>query len=257
MEFTWDLHVHDQILSAQPWSTGPWYFYFEVWLRQLPLVGLVTLGGWISWTVLAARGRAVRSLDSLLAVSGMVILLMLSVSETKKDLYLIPLAPYAAVLLARTSNLVRSRPIRNLAIAVGVLGLLLDFPALDPSGPVLTGAEPVLASSRAARDASAEDDTVYVVDHYFTATQYYSERRAVSVWTRQGPAELTGRIPYIRHGRNMIDVPLADLPKRMQSDRGVWIMPNTTADAIAGSAPIALDKLYRDAMLSVLRAADQ
>jgi hypothetical protein len=55
----------------------------------------------------------------------------------------------------------------------------------------------------------------------------------------------------------MIDVPLADLPARMQAERGVWIMPNASADAIAESAPIALDPPHRDAMLSVLRVTEQ
>jgi len=253
MEFTWNLHVHDQIFNAQPWSTGPWYFYFEVWLRQLPIVGLVTLGGWLAFVLRKAKGLPTSSLDRLLAVSGIAMFVILSASETKKDLYLIPLAPYAAVLLARMVALTGSSAIRNAAIAVGVAGLLMDARALAPGGSVLTGAEPMVAASRAARDASDETDTVYVVDLYFVAAQFYSERRAVSVWTRPGPAQMTGHIPYIRYGRNMIDVPLADLPKRMQVEQGVWIVPNPIADALRGNGAVGLEELHRDSMLSVVR----
>jgi len=253
MEFTWNLHVHDQIFNAQPWSTGPWYFYLDVWLRQLPIVGLVTLGGWLAFAFRGAKGLPTSSLDRLLAISGMAIFVILSASETKKDLYLIPLAPYAAVLLARVVAVTGSSAIRNVAIAVGVVALLMDTPAMVPGGSVLAGAEPVVAASRAARDASNENDTVYVVDLYFVAAQFYSERRAVSVWTRPGPAEVTGHIPYIRYGKNMIDVPLADLPDRMQLEQGVWIVPNPIADALIGRGAVELEKLHQDSMLSVVR----
>jgi hypothetical protein len=64
---------------------------------------------------------------------------------------------------------------------------------------------------------------------------------------------MTGHIPYIRYGKNMIDVPLGDLPERMQVEQGVWIVPNPIADALMGKGAVGLEELHRDSMLSVMR----
>jgi 4-amino-4-deoxy-L-arabinose transferase-like glycosyltransferase len=254
LEFTWRLHVEQQVLSAQPWSTGPVWFYLEVFALQQPLFGIVTLAGGALLVLRMRRGKETAPLDRLVAVTGLTMLLVLSVSETKKDLYLIPLAPLSALLFGRQLAALSHTLVRRCLAAVVPLGLLLDVPLWDPSGSALRGAAPLVPSALAARDASRPGAPLHVVDLYFVASQYYSERRAISVFTQPGPERLTGHIPYIRHGHNMRDVPLPELPSTMRAAGGLWLLPAAIFGALRDTPQLPLAVLHRDAGFVLVRA---
>ena len=43
LEFTWRLHVEKQIFEAQPWSSGPPWFYLEALIVSAPVLGMCVL----------------------------------------------------------------------------------------------------------------------------------------------------------------------------------------------------------------------
>jgi 4-amino-4-deoxy-L-arabinose transferase-like glycosyltransferase len=253
LEFTWKLHVEQQVLSAQPWSTGPAWFYLAVLARDAPLFGLVLLCGWGLLLVRVLRKESTYALDRLVAVTGLVMFVVLSASATKKDLYLVPLVPVAALLFGRQVASLESVILRRSLAAAAALGLLLDVPLLDPSGPILQGASVLVPSATAARDHSTPDETLHTVNLYFVASQYYAERRAVSVFTETGPAAMTGHIPYIKHGHNMRDVPTPELPRVMREERGLWLMPSGVMDELQRVPGLGLEVLYRESGLVLAR----
>lgn len=254
LEFTWKLHVEQQVLSAQPWSTGPAWFYLVILARDAPLFGVVLLSGWGMLLLRVLRKEHTDSLDRLLAVTGLAIFVVLSASATKKDLYLVPLVPIAALLFGRQVAVLESVMVRRALTAVASVGLLLDLPLLDPSGPSLQGASLLVPSALVARERSREDETLHTVDLYFVASQYYAKRRTVSVFTQPGPQALTAHIPYIKHGDNMRDVSLPDLPSVMLEEGGLWLLPAGLLDVVR-QVPGAVSRvLHEEPDLVLLRA---
>lgn len=253
LEFTWKLHVEQQLLSAQPWSTGPAWFYLRVLLEQLPLFGLMTFSALCVVATRLMRGSRIERLDRLLAVSIIVILAGLSVAETKKDLYLIPMVPITALLFARQIETVDRAVLRRSLVGVGVGSLLLDAPLVDPGGSTLQGASMLVPSARAARMHGAAGEPLYLVNLYFPTTQYYSEMRAISIFTQPGPAQMTSHIPYIRHGGNMIEMREMEIAQKI-GQGGLWIVPQAVFFSIQSQVEAPITVLHRDRFFVLARS---
>jgi hypothetical protein len=248
LEFTWKLHVKDQLLAAQPWSTGPVWFYLELMATQAPLLGVCMIAGLIfaGWSL---RRASLSTLDGLLAVCMITTLLVLSASETKKDLYLIPLAPMAATLAGRAAEL-GSVFVRKMLLGAAVLTALPLVVWIDPEGEFMQGSALEVPAAHAVRDHSQPGELVHVVDFYFATFQYYAERRTVSEWTSPSPPRLTSRIPYIHHGDNMRYVVPAELPRRMLNGE-VWVLPKRLAEQVLPALQDRLSILHADALVVV------
>lgn len=255
LEFTWKLHVKDQLLAAQPWSTGPVWFYLELMVSKAPLLGVCVVAGlgfavwW--WHNRAGSDPSADTLDGLLAATIVTTLIILSVSETKKDLYLIPLAPLAATLAGRAAR-VASESVKKLLVAGAALALLALVALLDPQGEFLQGAAVERPAAEAVRDNTRAGELVHAVDFYFVTFQYYAERRTVSEWTSPRPPQLTSRIPYIHHGQNMRHVPPAELGQRLLNGE-VWVLPKQLAAQLGPATMAQVSVLHADELV-VLRA---
>jgi 4-amino-4-deoxy-L-arabinose transferase-like glycosyltransferase len=261
LEFTWKLHVKDQLLAAQPWSTGPAWFYLELMATKAPLLGVCMVAGlgFAGWSLFGTRAEPdasgegrLSTLDGLLAVSMITTLALLSASETKKDLYLIPLAPMAATLAGRSAAQLAAGLVRRLVLGAAVLAALPLVVWIDPEGEFMQGAAVEVPAARAVRDHSQADELVHVVDFYFVTFQYYAERRTVSEWTSPSPAQLTGRIPYIHHGDNMRHVAPTELPRRVLNGE-LWVLPKRLAQQLLPAVQGQVSVLHAGALV-VLRA---
>lgn len=240
LQFTWKLHVEDQNFEAQPWSTGPWWFYLEALVTQTPELGLlIAIGLGLAISRLARR-EPLAELDLHLVLAMGVMGAVFTASETKKVLYLIPLVPLAALLASRllASEIVERRLwIYVAAGGAAVLGLRA-LPLFMPSQSFLRGSEPLAVAALATADRVPEDATLYSIDIYFSPIQYYGHRSAVSFWTSNTLPEQTARIPYIRYGDNVRYLPPAQLVSTMGTDLpGLWFVPEGLVEK-AGLASI-------------------
>jgi 4-amino-4-deoxy-L-arabinose transferase-like glycosyltransferase len=231
LEFTYRLHVKDQVLSAQPWSTGPAWFYLVLLATEMPFLGVCTLVGLglLGWRW--ARRRPLASLDRHLGIMSVVTLVVLSLAETKKDLYVLVVVPPIVLLFARMLALSLPRAWHlGLAIAVAAVLSLGSVPYFQPSGEFLQGAAPLVRAAEVAGARAAPDRPVYTLHLYFSALQYYAGRPVISYWTDPQLVRDTQRIPYIRHGNNMRHVAPEALQQVMAREAaGVWMLPPDTA----------------------------
>ncbi|MEL6182664.1 MAG: hypothetical protein AAFS10_27145, partial [Myxococcota bacterium] len=221
------------IFDAQPWSTGPPWFYAVKLALDEPALGalvLIGLGG------AAARFAASRQeetsqnspglspLDRHLVVALLVALAIFSASETKKLLYLIVIIPTSALLMARMLTPLRT-PIRAAVLVALALVALRTIPYYNPEGAFVRGVADQLPVAQAVQQATSPQDTVYMLDDYFSTIQYYAERRTESYWQRPTLVMQTQRIPYIRFGNNMHHVPPSELVATMvRTTPGVWVV---------------------------------
>lgn len=240
LQFTWKLHVEDQIFEAQPWSTGPWWFYLEALVTETPELGLLIAIGVGLLVSRLVRREPLPELDLHLLIAMGVMGAVFTLSETKKVLYLVPFVPLAALLAARLlGSEIESRRLW-IYVAVGgaaVLGLRA-LPLFVPSQSFLRGSEPLAMAAEATADRVPEDATLYSVDIYFSPIQYYGRRSTVSYWTSNALPQQTARIPYIRYGDNVRYVPPARLVSTMGTELpGLWFLPEGLVDK-AGLASI-------------------
>lgn len=254
-EFTWKLHVEEQVLAAQPWSTGPPWFYAALFSGPQFAIGLGFVFGVGSVALQAARQRAWNTWDVHLALSAVVIFVILSSSETKKDLYVVPLVPIVATLAGRSLAPHLQMPAlrRGLPWLLLAVGLARTLPLYDPGGSFLAGAEPLVPAARAAGGATPEGGTIHVVNLYFVGIQYYGERRAISHYTNPEPARKTGRIPYIKYGKNMRYIAQTDVAERVR-EGGTWVLPTALYEQLFPSKGQAVEVVYEDSGLTVVRA---
>lgn len=255
LEFTYRLHVEDQVLSAQPWSTGPAWFYLQQLATEMPVLGACTLVGLglLGWRW--ASGRPVGSLDRHLGILCVLTLLVLSAAETKKDLYALVIVPPAALLFARMMALSLPRAwhlwLSLAALAVLSLG---SVPYFLPSGEFLQGAAPLVRAAQVAGSRAAPDRPIHTLHLYFSALQYYAGRPVISHWTDPQLVRDTQRIPYIRHGKNMRHVAPEALQQVMAGEEaGVWMLPLDTARQLAIEQ--WAEVLYQDELVLVADTA--
>ena len=243
LDFTWRLHVEDQILQAQPWSAGPPWFYLEKLCTDEPTLGAIILVGVGLSAYQLVRGR-LDGLNRLLVLAVLIMLAVFSFSATKKVLYLVPVAPPAVLLLARLVAGLASTP-RLTLLAAGCAALLAfrALPLFDPEGEFLRGAEADVQAARAAARVTETGGTINLLDHYFSAFQYYADRRTVSYWRDPRVVQQTRRIPYIRHGDNMRAVGAQDaravgrdelLHLLLERQPGVWVVSRGGAGLLNG-----------------------
>lgn len=254
-EFTWKLHVEEQVLAAQPWSTGPPWFYAALFSGPQFAIGLGFVFGVSSVALQAARQRAWNTWDVHLALSAVVIFIILSLSETKKDLYILPLVPIVATLVGRriAPHLQMAALERGLPWILLAVGLARTIPLYDPGGSFLAGAAPLVPAARAAGQATPEGEAIHVVDLYFVGVQYYGERRAISHFTNPEPARKTGHIPYIKYGKNMRYIAPTDVAERVR-EGGTWVLPTALYEQLFPSNGQLVEVVYEDPGLTVVRA---
>lgn len=254
-EFTWKLHVEEQVLAAQPWSTGPPWFYAALFSGPQLAIGVGFVFGIGSVAFQAARQRRWNTWDVHLALCAVVIFTILSLSETKKDLYVLPLVPIVATLVGRriAPHLQMPALERGLPWLLLAVGLARTIPLYDPGGSFLAGAGPLVPAARAAGQATPEGETIHVVDFYFVGIQYYGERRAVSHFTNPEPARKTGHIPYIKYGKNMRYLAQTDVAERVR-EGGTWVLPTALYERLFPSNQQPVKVVYEDPGLTVVRA---
>jgi 4-amino-4-deoxy-L-arabinose transferase-like glycosyltransferase len=248
LEFTWKLHVEKQILEAQPWSTGPPWFYLQALIVDAPVLGLCVFVGLARVGYLLAKRRVVPDLDIHLVLALGVMLAVFSASETKKLLYLIVIVAPAAILAGRA--VVALMPRRAFVWATAVVLILVSARSLPfylPQGDFLQGntANLQIDVGRAAGAAAAPDDTIFVLDNYFSTVQFEAQRPAVSYWHNQTLVAQTQRIPYIQHGKNMRAVPPAGaVPLVTTIQPALWVLRATDWEKLKAALP---KPLYADA----------
>ncbi len=200
MDFTFRLHVRDQVMSAQPWSTGGPLFYPVHLATHDPLMGLAMLAA------LVEGARRWRDGDRPLGTISIALALQLvlyTVISTKKDLYLLTAFPVAAVgasvALAPWLAAERARVVLVAALTS------LQFTALgrDHFAPEPTqSAEGWIAPlARRFAEIAPPDAVLHVKDTYFAAPQFYARHRADYAVSNAAVIDLVWRIPYIRAGR--------------------------------------------------------
>ena len=234
LDFTWRLHVKDQILDAQPWSAGPPWFYLQALIVDEPVLGVAILIGLGLCVVRVARRQPLPRLDGLLALAVVLMLVVFSAASTKKTLYLIPLAAPAALLFARRVGEAVPRLAPIAAVAAVVVAVLRPIPFFQPGGAFLTGAASELPAARAAAAATAPGESIYLFDRYFSAIQYYADRPTISYWGSATLVDQTRRIPYIRYADDMRFVAPDGLTDLISSgQRGVWLLPIDVASTLS------------------------
>lgn len=244
LEFTWKLHVEKQILEAQPWSTGPPWFYLVALVVDAPVLGLCVLVGLGRVAFQAIRKRAIDDLDLHLTLALGVMLAVFSASETKKVLYLIVIVAPAAILAARAVSSLMPRRAYVWATA-GVLFLLAfrSLPFYLPQGDFLQGntANIQVDVARAAGSAAGPEDTIFVLDNYFSTVQFEARRPSISYWHNETLVSQTQRIPYIHHGKNMRVVPeTGPVALLTREQPGLWVLRKKAWDAMGPQLGTAL-----------------
>lgn len=226
LQFTYRLHVQDQILNAQPWSTGPFWFYFNKLVTASPLLAIIMIVGLSMLGYRVVRKSPLLSLDKHLSVLIIVILLILSISETKKDLYLITLIPPSVLLFIRMLDYASISFRLRVLIALSLCALLIrSVPYYLPDGGFLQGSALYARAAIPAQKVARPEETLYLLDQYFSSVQYYANLRAISYWTNPTIVEQTQRIPYIRYGHNMNYVHPAGVKALiMRQKPGLWYL---------------------------------
>ena len=232
LDFTWRLHVRDQVLDAQPWSAGGPLFYAIELVRVDPtfaVLALAALAGAIVGPL--RRDRTARAL----AVSVVLQILLYSAAATKKPFYLLTAYPPAAALLGMVAAplLARARGLALLPLAMLPLRLRAPPPDLAHFQRPLAEAFARLAPA---------GTPLHCVDTYFSVAQYYAGRRAACVIANESVARTLRRIPYLRYGDIVKAWPPAELRRRLR-DESFWaLVPTTRAAALSGdgSDPIVV-----------------
>ncbi len=241
LDFQYRLHVTDQIMNAQPWSTGgPMFYVLDLWATEKPLLSclavalVVTL--WRLAVMVRREGEGEETLASspvaTAAIMALVPLVVFSVSETKKDLYVVAFAPMLAVwsAVAATTLVTRlgSRARRTTwfaALALCALAFVWSGArTLDPFGPVLDGSPGQKAIGEALREDAFEqgDVDVHLIGIMPVAIQFYSGLPAV-MWTDdESYLEQVSRIPYIRYAGNVRLGGYVDVRQAMEKDRKAY-----------------------------------
>lgn len=234
LQFTWKLHVEDQIFEAQPWSTGPWWFYLDALVSDAPAIGLMIAIGLGLLVVALVRREDVEELDLHLALTLGALAAVFTASETKKVLYLIPFIPPAALLASRMlARFLGERPLWTGLAAAGALVMFLpSLHLFQPSQPFLRGAEPLAVAAEATADRLPADAPLYSLDVYFSPIQYYGRRPGISFWTKDKLPNQTSRIPYIRYGDNVRYLAPPKLLTTMGDELpGLWFVPGGLVQA--------------------------
>lgn len=231
LDFTVNLHVRDQMASAQPWSTGGPFFYVDVLLTQDTAMGLLLVIGLPLGVALWRRERDFALGALLLAV--VLQLLCYSVIATKKPFYLLTAYPFIAVLGAWMLHRFRPHLVTAAAALCGALFLLQNTDQLlrNPVRAESTYLEP-LARHMAA--VSAPGDALVALDVYLAAPQYYAHRPTTYAVQDAAVVSMLARIPYLRYGQKVVlwdDARLAP---------GTWVIaPEEVAWAITRRVPSA------------------
>jgi hypothetical protein len=223
LDFTFVLHVRDQMMAAQPWSTGgPLFYVFSLAREDVVMAtafALTLVGGALS----LRKERSYESLALFLAVIGQ--LALYSAIATKKPFYLLTAYPIAAIAAARLLAPVIARArYREMfaAFALSVVFVIeaghlwLPDPALEESYWLAPLAERMRALSR-------PDERLQTLDIYFASPQFYAQRPGVYVVSDPAIVDLIGRIPYLRYGHKVVAYDDALLRK------GGWMIASHTA----------------------------
>jgi hypothetical protein len=238
LDFTWKLHVEDQVFDAQPWSSGPALFYLEALCFETPWLGLLAVVAIVNCAIRRYRGEKLPDIEVLLFTCLVVMLVVFSLSATKKILYLIPLVPIVVTLAALQLKTV-PLPRRWLLITCATtlfLGVRC-LPLLDVDGVFLRGAEPYAWSAKTVVNAVPKQP-FYVLNRSFTAAQFYGKRRAISVWTEERVVQKTRRIPYLRYGQNMEYEPEAGIRRRiLEGPVALWFLAEGDAKRLHLTTP--------------------
>ncbi len=233
LDFTYKLHVEDQVLDAQPWSAGPVWFYAEKLATEVPLLGLATMMGCGGYLWRWKQGLRITQVDALLLSALLVMLAVFSFSATKKVIYALAFTPVAFTLAAAQFRSF-SLPRRWLVFGGFVFIALWtrNLPLLDPSADFLRGSEPYARAAKAIEGKHGAQKAM-LVDQYFSAAQFYAGLPSTSVWTHERIVRQTQRIPYIRHGKNMVHVPREALEQSISnSHHALWFLPEDDARAL-------------------------
>lgn len=244
LDFTYKLHVEDQVLSAQPWSTGPLWFYPQMMMTEEPVLGICVLLGLGALAMRRLRRHPIAPLDRLSGLFLVLTLIALSAAETKKLLYLLVIVPPAVLLFARMMTLLLPTPrLTWLVAAAMLLASVRSMPLFAPGGSFLQDAAPFARAGALARERVAPDESIYLLDLYFSSLQYYGERRAISYWTGPDLVASTQRIPYIRYGDNMRHVePSSAYELITRKQPGIWVMTSETSAALGIPAWAVIDE---------------
>lgn len=199
LDFTLRLHVRDQVMSAQPWSTGGPLFYPRHLVTHDPLMGAAIV------LTLFEGARRWRSNDKTLGAVSLALALQLvlyTVISTKKDLYLLTAFPLAAVgagiSLAPWLSLARARTVLIASLlSLQFLSLSLDDFYPDPTQHAEGWIAPLAQRFSVISSPTA---VLHVKDTYFAQPQFYARRRADYSVSNPAIIDLVSRIPYIRHG---------------------------------------------------------
>jgi 4-amino-4-deoxy-L-arabinose transferase-like glycosyltransferase/peptidoglycan/xylan/chitin deacetylase (PgdA/CDA1 family) len=233
VEALFGLHVRDQLLEAQPWSTGGALFYVTALAKEELLFALTSLAG-----VLVALRRARRKRDRhdgamLLALAFLAILLLASLSATKKTYYVLPAYPLAAVVLGlvlagadRALSLSKHRVARPLrALPFAILAAILahnHYAADEPAGA--RDAEMCRTLANAMRRDSQPGDVLRTLEVYQTSLQFYARRKTIELTSDRGHLRNLRRIPYIRDVGTAASTTPKDLRALLESRERVWLL---------------------------------
>ena len=234
LEFTYKLHIEDQVLTAQPWSSGPAWFYLETLATQTPWLGILFVVA-LAGTVFNLQQRSSSTLQNLLLTVIVATVFVFSASATKKNLYMVAFIPCVVTLLGLCfDSIFKKRSYRIFACVIPLLLAARCLPFLDSDGVFLRGGESYAVASEAINVLDAnKSKPVYLLDQYFSAAQFYTKRRAISVWTREKIVNQTQRIPYIRYGDNMRYTPQSNLRSTiLHNEEAFWFLPEALVSAL-------------------------
>ena len=232
LDFTYRLHVRDQIAHAQPWSSGGPFFYFGVLFGQDLVMGLLLLAGVGLGVRSWLRTRDFTRGALLIAIALQ--LALYSLSATKKPFYILTLYPFIALLATLELSPWLAARRRAHWLAGAVLALLFALFSAPLIAPDLAQQESTYLEPLARKvDAlAARDAQLYTLDLYLASPQFYARREAIYAVPDDATYQLLARIPYLRYGKKVV-VWSDDLLRR-----GGWLIaPAPQAEAIARRVP--------------------
>ena len=246
LDFTVNLHVRDQIASAQPWSTGGPLFYVDVLLSQDTIMGLLLLVGLPLGVTVWRRERDFALGALLLAVA--IQLVCYSAIATKKPFYIITAYPFIATLGAWMLCRYRSQLVSVAAFVGGLLFLLQNTDQFlrDPARAESTYLAPL---ARRMAELSEPNASLTALDVYLAAPQYYAHRPTTYAVRDLEVVDLLARIPYLRYGQKV------RLWDDGQLSHGAWVIaPQDLALALTQRVPSA-QVVARNGAFWLLRGA--
>lgn len=198
VDFTLRLHVRDQVMSAQPWSTGGPLFYPVALIRHDPLIAaacVATLAAGVAWR------RKSPELASVAIALALQFALYTAIS-TKKDLYFLTAFPLAAIGAAVVIAPWLAGGRHRVALVVTLAALQLFSVAGEHVYPDARASASGWIEPLARRFATIapRDAVLNVLDTYFASPQFYARRRARYAVSDPAVVTLINRIPYLRHG---------------------------------------------------------